>query len=828
VPRLPLARPTRILEKLALLAVWLTTGLLLLLVLRAAPARTFTFEPEARPRIVRGLASHWPPWSGPRTELLLHGLDGPARLVLRLKPDRFLVEQGARLRLYQGGAVVADLPLARSSSDYEVNLAEGVSGGAWLDPEPLALRGDVYGLGPLGHARSVRLVQLRVEPRPGPLGGAVLWRAGWLAFVVALVSLLVGLAEERFWPGRRGRALRIFSVAALAGGAVVTWAHRDPWGLAFWMPPLPTVLTLLSLAALLRATRAARARLGRSAWPGLVLLATAQGLFHLTDRHGIGIGLAVLGMALLTVPIAPAAPPRGSRAGAALLLVLLLALGLRLHRIQEIPFGMWRDEARHGLVALRILEDPSYRPVYVAERDPKINLPGFGFYLLAPGIALFGINPWSMRVVTALAGALTVLPAFFLARRLFGGFPAAFLGALFLACSFWHLILSRWAFAAIFDPLFAVAGFALLGWALEQPARARRVSGLAVAGLLLGLAVQTYHSGRVAPVVGACLLFLLLRGPSRRVGSVLAFAAGLGLALLPLLAWASGHRAEFADRVSEVSLLTQAPLRGEAPLAALDQSLLAHLLMFNVRGDPQVHHNLPGHPMLDAVNGFAFLVGMTAMARRRAEVSSSFLLAALLLGLLPSLLALDGPNGMRAVAAIVPACLIAGVGGHALLQLVPARVRLPALLVGASAVALLNAHVYFVRRPLVPRAWKEMYPVDTAMGVFIGSGGAHLAGTPSPFHVPEEVAQESVLRFLTHGTKVRTFDRGGRASGPWREGDWFLLPVHDPRLVGLEEALGLDPRPDHVGPPFPGTRTPSFLGYRARTSSPTGGAPADP
>jgi 4-amino-4-deoxy-L-arabinose transferase-like glycosyltransferase len=716
-----------------------------------------------------------------------------------------------------------------SSSDYEVNLAEGVTGGAWLDPEPLALRCDVYGLGPLGHARSVRLHELRVEPRPGPLGGAVLWRAVWLALVVALVSLLVGVAEEAFWPGHRGRALRVSAVAALAGGAVVSWAHHDPWGLAFWIPPLPTVLTLLALVAVLRATRAARARLGRSRWPGLVLLAAAQGLFFLTQWHAMGVVMAILGMALLTLDVAPAAPPRErSWTGAVLLLVLLLALGLRLHRIQEIPFGMWRDEARHGLVALRILDDPSYRPIYVAERDPKINLPGFGFHLLAPGIAFFGINPWSMRVVTALGGALTVLPAFFLARRLFGGLAAAFLGAFFLACSFWHLILSRWAFATVFDPLFAVAGFALLAWALEQPMPSLRVSGLAVAGLLLGLAVQTYHSGRVAPVVGACLLFLLPRGPSRRAGSVLAFTGGLGLALLPLLAWAAGHRAEFGDRVSEVSLLTQAPQRGEAPLAALDQSLLAHLLMFNVRGDPQVHHNLPGHPMLDAVSGFAFLVGMTAMVRRRAEAPSAFVLAALLLGLLPSLLALDGPNGMRAVAAIVPACLIAGVGGHALLQLVPGRLRLPVLVVGASAVALLNAHVYFVRRPVVTRAWKEMYPVDTAMGVFIGSGGPHAAETPSPFHVPEEVAQESVLRFLTHGTEVRTFDRRGRTSGPWREGDWFLLPVHDPRLVGLEAALGPDPRPDHVGPPFPGTRTPSFLGYRARRSSPRGNAPADP
>ena len=41
---------------------------------------------------------------------------------------------------------------------------------------------------------------------------------------------------------------------------------------------------------------------------------------------------------------------------------LLLALALRMWDLGGLPFGLWRDEARHGLVALRILDDPDYRP----------------------------------------------------------------------------------------------------------------------------------------------------------------------------------------------------------------------------------------------------------------------------------------------------------------------------------------------------------------------------------------------------------------------------------------------------------------------------------
>jgi 4-amino-4-deoxy-L-arabinose transferase-like glycosyltransferase len=606
-------------------------------------------------------------------------------------------------------------------------------------------------------------------------------------------------------------------VAALAGALVAIWAHRDPWSLAFWLPPLPTAFTLLGLFFLLRATRGVRARIGRVSGPALAALVAAQGLLFFTDHHVLGVGLVVLGLAVLDLPVSSAAAPPRGRWMIATLLLLLLALGLRLHRIQEIPFGMWRDEARHGLVALGILEDPSYRPIYVAERSPKLNLPGFGLHLLAPGLALFGITPWSMRVVTAVAGALTVLPAFFLARRLFGSLEAAFLGALFLACSFWHLIQSRWAFPTAFDPLFAVAGLALLAWAFDQSTPLRRGGGMALGGVLLGLAVQTYHSGRVAPVAGAGLLYLLGRERTSRARWPLAFAAGLGLTLLPLLLWVARHRAEFSERVGEVSLLTQAPLRGEAPLAALDMSLLAHLQMWNVRGDPQPRHNLPGHPMLDPVTGLAFLVGVAVVARRRGEAPHGFVLLALLLGVLPSLLALDGPNGMRAVAAIVPTCLVAGVGAHALLSRLPGVTRILAVALLASAVLALNAHLYFVRRAVHPRVAEEMYPADTGMGVFIRAARAR-GDTETGFHVPEEVARESVLQFLAHGIEVRTFDREGQPESPWREGDWFLVADRS-EASHLEEVLGSDPRPDHVGPSLPGTRRPSFLGYRAPTAA---------
>ena len=47
---------------------------------------------------------------------------------------------------------------------------------------------------------------------------------------------------------------------------------------------------------------------------------------------------------------------------------------------------------RHGLLALRILNDRSYRPVYV----PNVaDIPALLFYLAAVPIQLFGAHPYS-------------------------------------------------------------------------------------------------------------------------------------------------------------------------------------------------------------------------------------------------------------------------------------------------------------------------------------------------------------------------------------------------------------------------------------------------
>src|SRR5262249_13413575 len=160
---------------------------------------------------------------------------------------------------------------------------------------------------------------------------------------------------------------------------------------------------------------------------------------------------------------------------------------------------------------------------------------------------------------------------FGLVRWLYGVRPAL-LAALLLAVSAWHITISRFSFPTVFDPLFGLTGLWLLTVGLqeqrtknkEQNSAAGRslffvLCSLFFAGVFLGLALQTYHTGRVVPVI-AGILFLKLRIEKikwrnwRSIFLILnsqfsILLLGFLLAAGPLLIYALNQQAAFNDRV---------------------------------------------------------------------------------------------------------------------------------------------------------------------------------------------------------------------------------------------------------------------------------------
>ena len=116
-------------------------------------------------------------------------------------------------------------------------------------------------------------------------------------------------------------------------------------------------------------------------------------------------------------------------------------------------------------------------------------------YLLIPSLRIFGKTEFAVRFPSALAGTLTVLVTFYLAKevidesRVLAPFVASFL----MAISPWHLQFSRIAFEANLGLFFYILGvWLLLRWFTHRSSWLLFSSSLAG-----GAALMSYHSTKI-------------------------------------------------------------------------------------------------------------------------------------------------------------------------------------------------------------------------------------------------------------------------------------------------------------------------------------------
>ena len=293
--------------------------------------------------------------------------------------------------------------------------------------------------------------------------------------------------------------------------------------------------------------------------------------------------------------------------------ITILGAAFRLYRLDELPAGLWWDEAVGGLEALRILQETDYRPIYVAG---QLNSPTLWFYLSARFVAWLGPTPEALRSAAVIGGIIYPPIVYALARQLFGvraAIPAALIAAVLL----WDVNFSRngwnYAWTVSLDAL----AMALFVRAVQQ-----RKPGAALAGgLIWGLALQGYNPARL--ILPVAVAFVVLVGPRspraflRRHGTTLAlFAVGAALAAAPLILFAATRPNEYLSRSQQVFIMNE--VRRAESWEPLISSLRQHALMFNVAGDRNGRHNLPGAPMLDQVTAALFVVALgLALARLR-------------------------------------------------------------------------------------------------------------------------------------------------------------------------------------------------------------------
>jgi hypothetical protein len=384
-----------------------------------------------------------------------------------------------------------------------------------------------------------------------------------------------------------------------------------------------------------------------------------------------------------------------------LLFAVLAALLLRLWNLDQLPPGLYRDEAYNGLDALKVL-DGQFSLIFPANngREPLY------IYLTAAAVSVLGPTTMAVRVSAAIIGGLATIPVFLLGRSWFGwtaGIAAAWLWAITL----WSVHLSRLGLRPIlFVPLIALAF-----WVGTLAYRRQQAWLWLISGMIYGLTFYTYLVARFTPVLLLALaLYLLATRRGRLWPGVLWFSGGSIMVLLPLLAAFMGDPALVLGRTGQVSILNPVVNEGSV-FSTLVQQTWAALGMYVWRGDDILRHNPAGRPVFDWIMAVPFLVGTLWCLKewRRPPAAAVLLWSTIMLG--PTILAADTPHFLRAVG-VLPAIIYLPALG---LRQLARRLRLPAvggamivaLLLGASLLLTIRDYVTYGRDPAVGYAFER-------------------------------------------------------------------------------------------------------------------------
>ncbi len=336
-----------------------------------------------------------------------------------------------------------------------------------------------------------------------------------------------------------------------------------------------------------------------------------------------------------------------------MILTLLLAAALRLWQLPAgTPLGLHYDEAANVILTRQIAAG-EYRPLFIHAYTGKEVL---FFYAAAPWMRILGGTAWGLRLGAAMLGILTVAATYTATRALFGADrgsrAVAVLAAGWMAVAFPHILLSRYGFRAISQPLLQALTVAAMWWGLRTGKR----RWLLLGGICLGLTGYTYLAARLFPVplglAGMIVLYLTPSAerarPLRQLGYLLVAAV---LIFAPLGWHFARHPDAFTTRIDQVAASSGA----EAWRGVL---LCLRALGLPGAGDPYVRFNLPGRPVLPPLAALLALLGLGALVQSRRDASSPvdragrwFLWLILPTMLLPSALATSEitPSNLRLV-----------------------------------------------------------------------------------------------------------------------------------------------------------------------------------
>ena len=301
----------------------------------------------------------------------------------------------------------------------------------------------------------------------------------------------------------------------------------------------------------------------------------------------------------------------------AVALLLLLAFLIRALALSQIPANLGGDEGTQLLVGLKLLEYPLGNPFATG----WYSVPTMSFFMYGAAMRVFGSSVGGGRLLSVFAGTLTVLSTFLLGYEL-GGRKVAWISALVMTFSAYHLHFSRLASNQIMDPLIGTLALWLLWRALRlRPFADTAQSALCWggAGLVTGFGWYVYFGARwmtilIVLIFGWRLLFERSLIQTHQRGLRIFILAWV-LVTLPLLGWYSRYPSPLTERYNAVNIFAsgwiarEMATTGKTVTQLLLQQLGKSITAFHLTPDPTFWY-FPERPLLDFVTAALMIVGV--------------------------------------------------------------------------------------------------------------------------------------------------------------------------------------------------------------------------
>lgn len=388
-----------------------------------------------------------------------------------------------------------------------------------------------------------------------------------------------------------------------------------------------------------------------------------------------------------------------------LLVILLLAAVLRLWNLGSIPPHLRNDEAALGYNAYSVLktlrdEHGQFLPlIFKSFGDWKM---GLYVYLTVPFVALLGLNEWTVRLPSALAGIISVWLLYAVTKFLFEK-KVAYAAALLLAISPVLMPFSRGAWEINVSFALTLGGIYLFFRSLQNHKL------IFPSAFLFGLSLLASHGAKFTTPVILLLLIMIFFKEFKKIPKTFIFSSLFVLILLSIpviLSFAEGKVA----RLTTLSIFSY-PQDFTKAILSRWMSLYSVKTLF-IKGDLNPQHGAPDSGPFLLMDGIFILMGLVSLVKKGLSKQTIFIWSLLFLLALPSALTIEKANFERVPLLFVPLFIIAGLGINFLWDI---RKIKWAIFLAAAVIVLYAANYiyfldqYFIHNPKKNDAWQYGY-----------------------------------------------------------------------------------------------------------------------